>query len=189
MKAVKKLEKLRRKAWLAGIAAYDATVDAATDKLDKIYVDGNAFVNSLVDKGASLEAELQLKLGARSMLDEKIAALRAKLGMNKESREQQLDSLSAKLDGLIEVVAKLAQQQAAQKSAAKTSTAKVAATKEPAVAKASAVKAAVAKGPTTKAVVAKAPAAKKSPAPKAAAKPAAKAVETKPTAPADKPAE
>lgn len=172
MKAVKKLEKLRRKAWLAGIAAYDATVDAATDKLDKIYVDGNAFVNSLVDKGASLEAELQLKLGARSMLDEKIAALRAKLGMNKESRDQQLDKLSAKLDGLIEVVAKLAQQQSAQKTATKTSPAKPVAAK--------AVKAPAAKAPTAKTAVAKAPAAKKpaakkAPAAKPVAKPAAKA--------------
>jgi hypothetical protein len=204
MKSVKKLEKFRRKAWLAGIAAYDATVDAATDKLDKIYVDGNAFVNSLVDKGASLEAELQLKLGARSMLDEKIAALRAKLGMNKESRDQQLDHLSAKLDGLIEVVAKFAQQQAAQKSAAKLTETSTTATKapaaKPAVAKKPAAKPATktaakpatktAAKPAPKAAAKPAPKAAAKPAPKAAAKPAPKVAETKPKASpsADKPA-
>ena len=163
MKAIKKLDKVRRKAWLATVAAYSAGVDSATDKFDQIYVDGNAFVNSLVDRGASLEAELQLKLGARAMLDEKIAALRAKLGMNKESREQQLDTLSAKLDDLIDVVAKLAQKHAAQQSASQNNTtaaapaaSKAPATRKPAAAKTSAqskaasAKPAAAKRTTTK---------------------------------------
>lgn len=120
MKAVKKLENLGRQTWLASIGAYNTSWDAATDKLDKFYVDGNAFVQDLMEKGESLESNLQEKFKARTMIDEKIAALRAKLGMKSESRDLQLEKLSAKVDDLIEVVAKLAEQKAAAKTAEKT---------------------------------------------------------------------
>ena len=166
MKAVKKLENLGRQTWLASIGAYNTSWDAATDKLDKFYVDGNAFVQDLMEKGESLESNLQAKFKARTMIDEKIAALRAKLGMQSENRDQQLEKLSAKVDDLIEVVAKLAEQKAAEKTAAKTaSEAKPAAktTRKPAARKTAAK-------PATK--TAAKPAAKT--ASKTAAKPAAK---------------
>ena len=90
---IKKLENLGRQSWLASIGAYNTSWDAATDKLDKFYVDGNAFVQGLMEKGESLESNLQAKFKARTMIDEKIAALRAKLGMQSESSDLQIEKL------------------------------------------------------------------------------------------------
>lgn len=181
MKAVKKLENLGRQTWLASIGAYNTSWDAATDKLDKFYVDGNAFVQDLMEKGESLESNLQEKFKARKMIDEKIAALRAKLGMQSESRDLQLEKLSAKVDDLIEVVAKLAEQKAAAKTAEKTaSEAKPAAktTRKPAARKTTAKAATKPAAKTTAKPAAKKPAAKKP----AAKKPAAAKAPAKPRA-------
>lgn len=189
MKAVKNLEKLRRKAWLAGIAAYEATVDAATNKIDQIYVDGNAFVNDLVNKGESLETELQFKLGGRAMFEEKITALRKKLGMNNESRDQQIDKLSVKVDNLIEVVAKLAQQQAVQKSAQKGPSEKTEVATKPVTKKPAAKKTAAAKAPAAKkAEIKPAATSAKKPVAKTTTKPATVAKKTVATKTASKPA-
>lgn len=164
MKAVKKLENMGRQTWLASIGAYNTSWDAATDKLDKFYVDGNAFVQDLMEKGESLESNLQAKFKARTMIDEKIAALRAKLGMQSESRDLQIEKLSLKVDDLIEVVAKLAEQKAAEKTAAKTaSEAKPA--RKPAAKKAPAKAAAKPATKTAAKPVAKKPAAKTTKAP------------------------
>lgn len=163
MRAVKKLENFSRQSWLAGIGAYNTSWDAATDKLDKFYVDGNAFVQSLMERGETLESTLSTKVRTRTMIDEKIAALRAKLGMQKTNKDQQLESLSAKVDNLIEVVAKLAEQKAAEKAAAKSATeskpaTKTTRTRKPAASKTATAKAPVAKASTTKKAATKAPA-------------------------------
>jgi hypothetical protein len=120
MKAAKNLKKVRRQAWLASIGAFDSGRELAVDRFDEVIVNSSAFINSMLSKGESLEVELQAKLRARNMIKEKIAALRAKLGMRSVSNDQQLETLSNKVDSLIEVVAKLAQQNAAANTAAKT---------------------------------------------------------------------
>ena len=130
MKAVKKIESIGRNAWLAGVGVYQEGWRNTTDKFDKFYVDGNALIQELIEKGESVESELQSKLKGKVMLDQKITALKAKLGFYKESRDVQLDKLSSKVDDLIEVVAKLAQQKAEEKIAAKKAAEKAAATTE-----------------------------------------------------------
>ena len=130
MKAVKKIESIGRNAWLAGVGVYQEGWRNTTDKFDKFYVDGNALIQELIEKGESVESELQSKLKGKVMLDEKITALKAKLGFYKESKDVQLDRLSSKVDDLIEVVAKLAQQKAEEKIAAKKAAEKAAATTE-----------------------------------------------------------
>jgi polyhydroxyalkanoate synthesis regulator phasin len=159
MRAVKTLESFGRQTWLASIGAFTKSKNETADKIDEFYVGGNAFVQDLLARGESIEANLQAKLRGRIMIDQKIAALKAKLGMKSADRDQQIEKLSSKVDDLIEVVAKLAEQKAAATSAAKTaSEAKPAAktTRKPAAAK-----------PATK------------PATKAAAKPAAKTTAAK----------
>ncbi|GAC13580.1 hypothetical protein [Aliiglaciecola lipolytica] len=144
MKAVKSVEETGCKSWLASVGAYGESVNKSTDTLDKLYTDGNALVHDLIVRGESVEATLKAKLKqspvfkGKSMLENKIAMLKAKLGMQSKSREIQLEKLSAKVDDLIDVVAKLAQQkaaeQAAAKSAAKTTT-KTTTTRKPAAQK------------------------------------------------------
>lgn len=171
MKAVKTVEQAGRKSWLASVGAYSESLEKSTDKLDKLYVDSNAFIQDLILRGEGVETELKAKFSidikGKAMLEDKIAMLKAKLGMQSDSRDIQLEKLSNKVDNLIDVVAKLAQQKAAEKTAAKPAakapaktTATKATAKTAAATKASAAKAkpAAKKPAATKATAAKAPA-------------------------------
>jgi len=161
LNTAKKTVTLAHKTWLAGIGAYDGGREKAANKFDQLFVDGSAFVNDLLEKGESLETQIQTKLEARKMFKDKISALRAKLGFGNESRDQQVDTLSQRVDSLIEVVAKLAQQKAAEKKASTTaSTTKKAPAKTKAPAKPAVAKTAAAKSTATKTAAAKPAAAK-----------------------------
>jgi hypothetical protein len=115
LKATKKLESVTRQAWLVGVGVYDSGREKAADKFDQLFVEGSAFINELLEKGESVESQLQEKLRARKMLQNKISALRAKLGFGNDSRDKQIDLLTQRVDNLIDVVAKLAQQQMVEK--------------------------------------------------------------------------
>jgi len=186
----KKTIAMAHKTWLVGVGAYDSGREKAADKIDQLFVESSQFVNELLEKGESIETQIQEKLEARKMLKDKISALKAKLGFGNENRDQQIDMLTQRVDSLIEVVAKLAQQKAAEKKATTTKKAPAKKAAKPA-AKATATKATAktAAKPAAKTTATKAPAktatkpaakaaAKKAPA-KAAAKPAAKATVTK----------
>jgi hypothetical protein len=182
LNTAKKTIAMAHKTWLVGVGVYDNGRDKAADKIDQLFVEGSQFVNDLLEKGESVETQIQAKLKARKMLKDKISALKAKLGFGNENRDQQIDILNQRVDSLIDVVAKLAQQKAAeQKAPAKKAPAKKAA--KPA-AKATATKASAktAAKPAVKTTATKAPA-------KTTAKPAAKASATKaPAKAAAKPA-
>jgi polyhydroxyalkanoate synthesis regulator phasin len=167
LNTAKKTIDLVYKTWLAGVGTYDSGREKAANKFDQLIVDGSAFVNDLLVKGELIETQLQAKIEVKNMLKDKISALRAKLGFGNESRDRQVDVLSQRVDTLIEVVAKLAQQTAAEKkTTVKTSSTETLA--EPAAVKSEEVKPASAKPAAVKSTAAK-PAAVKS----TAAKPAA----------------
>jgi polyhydroxyalkanoate synthesis regulator phasin len=139
---------LAHKTLLAGVGVFEVGREKAANKFDQLFVDGSAFVNDLLEKGESIETQIYVKLETKKMLKDKISALRAKLGFGNESRDQQVDNLSQRVDSLIEVVAKLAQQKTAEKKVtAAASTTK----KEPVVESKTSVKA-PAKTPTKPAV-------------------------------------
>lgn len=177
------------KTMLAGVGVYDSTREIAADSFDRLFVSGSELVNELLEKGETVEAELYAKLEGRKMLKEKFSKLKAKLGFGHTGRDQQLEMLNQRVDSLIDVVAKLAQQQAAeQKAPAKPAKAKASKTtaKPAAKAKADKTPAKTADKPAAKAKAPKAPA-------KTATKPASKAKAAKTPAkaaakPADKPA-
>lgn len=177
MNTAKKTIVLAQQTWLAGVGVYDIGRETAINKFDQIFVGGTALFNDLLEKGELVETQLQAKIEARKMLKDKILALKAKLGFGNEKQEQQIDMLSQRVDNLIEVVAKLAQQQAAENKAVATkpaakATAKKAAAKPAAKATATKTPAKTAAKPAVKAKATKAPA-------KTAAKPAAKATAKK----------
>ncbi|WJG08196.1 hypothetical protein [Aliiglaciecola sp. LCG003] len=188
MKAVKKIETTSRNSWLAGVGAYSQSVEKSADTLDKLYVDGNSFIQDLIVRGESVEAQLKTKLTAKlkgiAMFEDKIAMLKAKFGLHNDRQEIQLEKLSSKVDNLIEVVAKLAQQKAAEKSIAKPKVAATSTAKTPAkTAAKSTTKATTAKATTaaTPAAASKTAAPAKAKAAKAPAKPRArKTAATKP---------
>ncbi|MGK0306430.1 MAG: hypothetical protein ACI8UG_002185, partial [Gammaproteobacteria bacterium] len=171
MNTAKKTIDLVHKTWLAGVGTYDSGRENAANKFDQLFVDGSAFLNDLLVKGESVETQLQAKIEAKKMLKDKISALRAKLGFGNESRDQQVDMLSQRVDTLIEVVAKLAQQKAAEKKTTTTATKTPAKTATKTAAKATSTKTAV-KPAAAKPAVAKPAAAKPAAAKPAAAKPA-----------------
>jgi len=164
LNTAKKTIALAHKTLLISIGACDRGREIAANKLDQLFVGGSELVNDLLEKGESFETQIQAKIEAKKMLQGKISALRSRLGFGNESRDQQIDMLSQRVDSLIEVVAKLAQQKAAEKkmTASSISTKKAAPEeiKAPAKAKATATKPAVAKAATTKPAVAKAAATK-----------------------------
>ena len=175
MNAVKKFENLGRNSVLAGVGACNDRLREAADKLDQLFVDGNALVNELVQRGEAVESELKAKLEGKYMLNEKFINLKAKFGFNREYQEQQIDKLSTKVDELIEQVAKLAEKKAAELAAkpksttAKKTTARKPAAKKPAKA-AEKVEAPKAEAKAETPAPAKKPAAKKTTARKPAAK-------------------
>ena len=164
MNTAKKTIGLAHKTFLFSVGAGERGLEIAVNKLDQLFVEGSELVNDLLERGESFETQTQAKIKAKKMLKGKISALKTRLGIGNESREQQIDMLSQRVDSLIEVVAKLAQNKAAEKkttpsaSTPKKAVSKV--TKAPAIAKAAATKPAVAKAAATKPAVAKAAATK-----------------------------
>ena len=154
MNTVKKTIVLAHKMLLASVGAYDSGREIAANKFDQIFFDGSELVNDLLEKGESLEAQLQAKLESQNMLRGKISALKARLGFSDESRNQQIDLLTQRVDSLIEVVAKLAQQRAAEKknTTSTSSTKKLTATTNKAAAKPVVAKPVVAKPATANTV-------------------------------------
>jgi hypothetical protein len=196
LNTAKKTIVLAHEMLLASVGAYDSGREIVANKFDQIFVDGSELVNDLLEKGESLEAQIQTKLESQNMLRDKISALKARLGFGDESRNQQIDMLSQRVDNLIEVVAKLAQQKAAEKknTTSASSTKKVTATitkapvkapvkapAKPVAAKPAAAKSAEAKQATAKPAATKSAAVKPAAAKPAAAKPAvAKTVNAEP---------
>ena len=153
MNTAKKTSALVHNTLLASVGIHDCGREIAANKLDQIFVDGSALVNDLFIRGESLEAQLQARIEVKKMFQSKITALKAKLGFGNESRDQQIDMLSQRVDSLIEVVAKLSQQKAAEKKTTTSTTKKVAA--KPTATKSVAVKPLSTKPTATKPIAVK----------------------------------
>lgn len=109
---------MSRKTWLASLGAIESGKSYTIDKVDQLYVQSNGWINELVDKGLHISSDFQPTQKATDMIEDKIALLRSKLGLGTTNRDAELDKLSQKVDTLIEVVAKLAQQKAAESKTA-----------------------------------------------------------------------
>lgn len=97
-----------RKIWLAGLGAYGKSIDTVQGQYEKISADGNRVFADLVAKGEALEQETKEKIKEKTAVDQRIADVRQKLGLDKSAQEAKLDELSKKIDDLTEIVAKLA---------------------------------------------------------------------------------
>jgi polyhydroxyalkanoate synthesis regulator phasin len=186
-----KLEKNSRQAWLFGLGALLSGKELIADKIDAYHEQANSLLSDLLQKGEDLDGELSTKVStdktkAKAAIDERVADIRKKLGLDKTESEspKTVDSLTQKVDELTAKVAELVAAKetvktpAAKKPAAKKATAtkaepKAAAAKKPA----SKPNATAARKTTAKPAAKKAaPAAKKAPATK---KPAASTSQAK----------
>jgi hypothetical protein len=106
-----------RKVFLAGVGAYAKSFEDAKGRFETLGTDSNLLFAELVQKGESLEAEgkskfveAKDKVASKADFNNRMVALRAKLGLekNENETEQKIEALNAKIDALTKAVAKLA---------------------------------------------------------------------------------
>lgn len=105
---VTEAEDFARKIWLAGLGAYGKSFDEAQGQYEKLTTEAGKVFEDLVEKGESLETEAKAKIKSKTNVEERVAEVRKKLGLDKTGSEDKVDELSAKIDALTDAVAKLA---------------------------------------------------------------------------------
>lgn len=108
-------EVLARKVWLAGIGAYGKSFDEVQGRYEQINTEAGKVFDDLVNKGEKLEAdakgkfeETKGKIKSSAKIEERVAEVRTKLGLDKDDSEDKIAELSAKVDALTAVISKLA---------------------------------------------------------------------------------
>ncbi len=108
-------EEMARKVWLAGLGAYGKGFEQAKARMETLNTESNSLFSELVAKGEKLEAEgkgklveAKEKVVAKTEINARVETLRGKLGLNKTDADLKIEELSAKIDALTTVVAKLA---------------------------------------------------------------------------------
>ena len=139
MKNLKDIEKAGRQAWLATLGTYAKGWEIISDKVPLTFDDASKFVNDLIDEGEKIETDLKEKVKSNNVLDEKIAALKVKLGVETRSDDklaelnQKVDALTDEIEKLVD--ARLAKIQAEQAKAVEAKPAEKAPAKKPAAKK------------------------------------------------------
>ncbi len=105
---VNEAEEFARKIWLAGLGAYGKSFDEAQGKYEKLSAEATKVFEELVVKGEALETEAKAKIKSKTNVEERVAEVRKKLGLDKQSSDEKVEELSAKIDALTDAVAKLA---------------------------------------------------------------------------------
>ena len=113
-------ESLAKKIWLAGLGAYGRSFDEALDQYKQINEKTSQLFGELVDKGTEIEALTRTKLEearvqSTQAFENSVNQVRSKLGLSESEEAAKLDELSAKVDALTEIVAKLAEAKTAKK--------------------------------------------------------------------------
>ncbi|MFT4937935.1 MAG: polyhydroxyalkanoate synthesis regulator phasin [Paraglaciecola sp.] len=104
-----------RKVFLAGLGAYGKGFEEALGRFETLNTDSNKMFADLVKKGESLEAEgkskfddAKSKVTAKADINNRVVALRAKLGLDQSEADLKIEELNTKIDALTKAVAKLA---------------------------------------------------------------------------------
>ena len=105
---ISEAEEFARKIWLAGLGAYGKSFDEAQGQYENLSAEASKVFDELVEKGEKLETEAKDKIKAKTNVEERVAEVRKKLGLDKASADEKVEELSAKIDALTEAVAKLA---------------------------------------------------------------------------------
>lgn len=106
---VNEAEDFARKIWLAGLGAYGKGFDEAQGRYEKLSTEATKVFDELVAKGEKLETETKSKIKEKTNLDERVAEVRQKLGLDSNDTDAKVEELSAKIDALTEAVAKLSE--------------------------------------------------------------------------------
>lgn len=113
MKKLEELEKVGRQAWLATIGTYAKGWEILSGKVNETFEDTNQLINELVENGEKIETDLKAKIKSNTQLDDKILALKIKLGVD-ESFDEKVALLNKKVDQLVIAIEKLSEAKAAK---------------------------------------------------------------------------
>lgn len=113
MNKLEELEKVGRQAWLATIGTYAKGWEILSGKVNETFEDTNQLINELVENGEKIETDLKAKIKSNTQLDDKILALKIKLGVD-ESFDEKVALLNKKVDQLVIAIEKLAEAKAAK---------------------------------------------------------------------------
>lgn len=106
---VTEAEEFARKIWLAGLGAYGKSIDEAQGRYEQLSADTQKVFEDLVVKGEALESDAKGKFKqTTSEVEDRVADVRKKLGLDNDNADSKVEELSAKIDALTEAVAKLA---------------------------------------------------------------------------------
>lgn len=106
---INEAEEMARKIWLAGLGAYGKSVEEAQGRYEKLSEEASKMFDELVTKGETLEGDAKSKFKSTTNdVENRVADVRKKLGLDSEPADQRIEELSAKIDALTEAVAKLA---------------------------------------------------------------------------------
>ena len=100
-------EEFARKIWLAGLGAYGKSFDGVQGQYEKLNASASELFDELVTKGEALEGSAKGKFKETTNIETRVAEVRSKLGLDKQSNEDKIAELSAKIDALTTAVAKL----------------------------------------------------------------------------------
>ena len=114
MNTLKEIEKVSRKAWLAGIGAYGTGWKYAVEKFDETYVKTNEMLTELITEGEKIEKELQAQIKAKLTVEARINELKDKLGLNELTEAERVEQLSMKVDNLTAMVNELVKKREAK---------------------------------------------------------------------------
>lgn len=101
-------EEFARKIWLAGLGAYGKSIDEVQSNYEKMNAEATKLFDELVVKGESLETEAKGKFKEKANIEERVADVRKKLGLDSDGNDARIDELSQKIDALTDAVSKLA---------------------------------------------------------------------------------
>lgn len=121
MTNLKDIEKVGRQTWLATIGTYAKGWDVISSKVSTTFDDANKFVNDMIENGEKVEADFKEKVKSSLLLDQRISALKTKLGVDSRAQDK-LEELNKKVSLLTDEIDKLvdARLAAAKKQAKKT---------------------------------------------------------------------
>ena len=102
-----------RKVFLAGLGAYGKGFEEAKGRFETLNTDSNLMFANLVKKGESLETEgkskfeeAKSKITAKADINNRVVAVRSKLGLDQNEAGLKIEELNAKIDALTSRVAK-----------------------------------------------------------------------------------
>lgn len=122
--SVEAKESVAKKIWLAGIGAYGQGFDEAVEQYNKVNEKTSQLFGELVKKGTALEDVTrnkieEVKTHSSESIDQRVAAVRQKLGLGESEEEIRLNKIEARLDELTQLVESLINSKPTRKTTSK----------------------------------------------------------------------